>query len=50
MAGRDPATYAAPHHRPMSVCTVPPLRCQLLTSRVGGRIKSGHDDIVLRPA
>jgi hypothetical protein len=47
MAGLDPATHAARHHRPMrrgSVTSRPRWR---LSNRVGGRIKSGHDDMLL---
>jgi hypothetical protein len=46
MAGRVPATHAAPHHRPMCLGAAPDWRDQRLTNRVGGRIKSGHDDVL----
>jgi hypothetical protein len=47
MAGLDPATRAAPHHRAMCSGTVPSRCHQRLKNRVGGRIESGHDGIVV---
>jgi hypothetical protein len=44
MAGLDPATHAVPHHRLICFGTVGLRRHQRLTNRVGGRIKSSHDD------
>jgi len=47
MAGLDPATHAAPHHWPMSGGIALSRRHQRLTNGVGGRIKSGHDGIIV---
>ncbi len=47
MAGLDPATHSAPHHRAMCFGTVLSGWSLRLTNRVGGRVKPGHDDMEL---